>query len=299
MTYFFMGLVVLLYTAQSFLTRLFSASYPGEARHASPVFSTVSGAVTVVLSLFMCGFHFVSSPLTWLLGIVNGFALLLFNASLIKASQTGPYSVLMVFSIAGGIIIPTLVGAIAFRDALTPLAIICILAVLVSVYMISDKDDRTEKKHGFWLAVSLRALANGSFGALLDVQQRVTSVGEREEMVAITFAVSTIFSLATLIFEQKKNFPAVMKQSRRSLLLLAVASLVVAGAIHILTIVIGKIDLAILYTFYNSAVLMLSVLCSFLFLGEKLSLKNIIGCIMMCVALTFMMGGDTILAALR
>ena len=54
-----------------------------------------------------------------------------------------------------------------------------------------------------------------------------------------------------------------------------------------------------LYTFYNSAVLMLSVLCSYLFLGEKLSLKNILGCIAMCIALFFMMGGDTILAALR
>ncbi|MBR2311972.1 MAG: hypothetical protein IKA46_01615 [Clostridia bacterium] len=59
------------------------------------------------------------------------------------------------------------------------------------------------------------------------------------------------------------------------------------------------IDLAMLYTFYNSAVLMLSVLCSYLFLGEKLSLKNILGCIAMCIALFFMMGGDTILAALR
>lgn len=299
MTYLLMGVVVLLYTAQSFLTRLFSAEYPGDPRHASPVFSVVSGATVVVVSLFMCGFHFVASPLTWLLGIINGFALLLYNTTIIKASQTGPYSVLMVFSIAGGIIIPTLVGAIAFRDTLTPLKVICILVVLVSVYLISDKDSRTEKKRGFWLAVSLLAIGNGAFGSLLDVQQRVTAVAQKEEMVAITFAVCSICSLAMLLFEQKKNFPTVMKQSRRSLVLLSVASLVVAGAIHILTVVIGKIDLAVLYTFYNSAVLMLSVLCSYLFLGEKLSLKNIIGCVMMCVALTFMMGGDTILTALR
>ena len=299
MTYFLMGVVVLLYTAQSFLTRLFSEAYPGHPRHASPVFSTVSGLTVVVVSLFMCGFHFAASPTTWLLGILNGFALLLYNTTIIKASQTGPYSVLMVFSIAGGIIIPAVVAAIAFGDALTPLKIICILAVLVSVYLISDKDARTEKKRGFWLAVSLLAIGNGTFGALLDVQQRITSVGEKEEMVAITFAVCSICSLAMLLIEQKKNFPCVMKQSRRSLVLLAVASLVVAGAIHILTIVIGKIDLAVLYTFYNSAVLMLSVLCSYLFLKEKLSPKNIIGCVLMSVALAFMMGGDTILAALR
>jgi drug/metabolite transporter (DMT)-like permease len=131
------------------------------------------------------------------------------------------------------------------------------------------------------------------------VQQRVTTTGEKEEMVAITFAVCALCSLAMLAIEQKKNFPTVMKQTRRSLLLLAIASLVVAGAIHILTIIIGKIDLAVLYTFYNSAVLMLSVLCSYLFLKEKLSLKNVIGCITMCTALVFLMGGDAILAALH
>ena len=299
MTYVLMGVVVLLYTAQSFLTRLFSAEYPGDPRHASPVFSTVSGATVVVVSLFMCSFHFVASPLTWLLGIFNGFALLLYNTTIIKASQTGPYSVLMVFSIAGGIIIPTITGAIAFGDTLTPLAIICILVVLVCVYLISDKGSHTEKKPGFWLAVSLLAIGNGAFGSLLDVQQRLTAVEQKEEMVAITFGVCSICSLAMLLLKQKKNFPAVIRQSRRSLALLAVASLVVAGSIHILTIVIGMINLAVLYTFYNSAVLMLSVLCSYLFLGEKLSLKNIIGCITMCVALVFMMGGDTILAALR
>lgn len=299
MTYLLMGVVVLLYTAQSFLTRLFSAAYPGESRHASPVFSTVSGLTVVVVSLVICGFHFAASPLTWLLGIVNGFALLLYNTAIIKASKTGPYSVLMVFSIAGGIIIPALTGSLAFGDSLTSLKIICIVAVLLCVYLISDKDERTERKRGFWPAVSLLAISNGAFGAFLDAQQRITSVAEKEEMVAITFGVCSLFSLASLIIKQKRNFPVVMKQSRRSLVLLALASLVVASAVHVLTFVIGLVDLAVLYTFYNSAVLMLSVISSCLFLKEKMSPKNVIGCVAMCVALILLMGGDAILAALK
>ena len=62
------------------------------------------------------------------------------------------------------------------------------------------------------------------------------------------------------------------------------------------TFVIGLIDLAVLYTFYCSGVLMLSVLFSALFFKEKLSAKNIIGCVVMSIALIFMMGGDTLLA---
>ena len=297
MTYLFMGVVVLLYTAQSFLTRLYSARYPGNAENASPIFSIVSGVTVAVVSVAVCGFHFAASPLTWLLGILNALALILYNATIIKASQTGPYSVLMVFSIAGGIIIPALVGAIAFGDNLTPMKVACILVVLACVYLISDKDEQTKTRRGFWLAVSGLAIGNGLYGSLLDVQQRITSVGEKEEMVAITFAACALISLLALGFKLKKQTLGAFKQTKMSLLYLIATSLVAAGAVHALTFVIDLIDLAVLYTFYCSGVLMLSVLCSAVFFGEKLSAKNIIGCIVMSVALVFMMGGDTLLAA--
>ncbi|MBR7111753.1 MAG: hypothetical protein IKC75_02360 [Clostridia bacterium] len=299
MTYVFMVAIVLLYTAQSFLTRLYSARYPGNADNASPVFSIISGITVAVVSVAVCGFHFAASPLTWLLGILNALALILYNATIIKASQTGPYSVLMVFSIAGGIIIPALVGAIAFGDDLTPLKIVCILVVLVCVYLISDKDQKTKTRRGFWAAVFALAIGNGLYGSLLDVQQRVTSVGEKEEMIAITFAVCALISLCMLAFKLKGRTVLALKQTKMSAFYLVATSLVAAGAVHVLTFVIGLIDLAILYTFYCSGVLMLSVLFSALFFGERLSVKNIIGCVVMSVALVFMMGGDTLLLALQ
>ena len=297
MAYILMIAIVLLYTAQSFLTRLYSARYPGNAENASPVFSIISGITVAVVSVAVCGFHFEASALTWLLGVVNALALILYNATIIKASQSGPYSVLMVFSIAGGIIIPALIGALAFGDNLTPLKIVCILVVLACVYLISDKGEETKARRGFWLAVSGLAVGNGLYGSLLDVQQRLTSVGEKEEMIAITFAVCALISLAMLAFKLKSRTVSALKQTKMSALFLIATSLVAAGAVHVLTFVIGLIDLAVLYTFYCSGVLMLSVLCSALFFKEKLSVKNIIGCVVMSVALVFMMGGDTLLAA--
>ena len=298
MTYVFILIIVLLYTAQALLTRLYSARYPGHADNASPVFSIVCGITVAVVSVAVCGFHFVASPLTWLLGILNALALILYNATIIKASQTGPYSILMVFSIAGGIIIPALVGAIAFGDALSLLKIVCILVVLVCVYLISNKGKEAKASRGFWLAVSGLAISNGLYGSLLDVQQRITSVGEKEEMIAITFAGGALISLGMLALKLKGRTVSALKQTKASGLILLATSLVAAGAVHVLTFAIGLVDLAVLYTFYCSGVLMLSVLCSALFFGEKLSVKNIIGCVVMSVALVFMMGGDTILSAL-
>ena len=41
----------------------------------------------------------------------------------------------------------------------------------------------------------------------------------------------------------------------------------------------------LVYTFDNAGVMVASVLASVIFLKEKLSLKNIIGCVIMCTAL--------------
>ena len=106
--------------------------------------------------------------------------------------------------------------------------------------------------------------------------------------------VTVVISCIVLFAQQKRRFFSVMKQTKRSAFYLALASLVVAGAIHLLTAMLGMMDLALLYTFDNSGVLMFSVLCSWIFFKEKLSLKNWLGCAAMCIALTLMMGWDWI-----
>ena len=118
-------------------------------------------------------------------------------------------------------------------------------------------------------------------------------------MIAITFALCALISLVMLAFKLKSRTISALKQTKTSAFYLIATSLVAAGAVHVLTFVIGLVDLAVLYTFYCSGVLMLSVLCSALFFQEKLSVKNAIGCVVMSVALVFMMGGDTLLLALQ
>lgn len=294
MTYLLLGVMILMYTLQSLLTRKYSDHYPGDPDLASPVFTIISGLVVFVVSLAMCRFRFEASWQTWVLGLANGLALVLYNTTIIKASQSGPYSVLMVFSIAGGIIIPTVVGRIVFGDELTLVKIICILVVLGSVYLISMKDEETKLKKGFWAACIGLAVGNGLYGTFLDAQQRLTGAEQKEEMVAVTFLVAVLISAGILLKKQKKNFFVVMKQTKKSAVFLLTCSLVVAGAIHMMTFMLGLMDLTILYTFDNSSVLMLSVLCSWAFFKEKLSWKNVVGCVTMCAALICMMGWDWI-----
>ncbi len=284
------GLVVI-YTLQSLLTRYYSASYPGREELSSPVFTIVSGLLVTLVTFAFAGFKFEASPITLILGLCNALAIVLYNTSLIKASATGPYSITMVFLIAGGIIIPAIVAAF-FGDDLNIIKIFAILVVLVSVYLIARKEGEVyQNKKAFFLSCIGLAIGNGIYGTLLDVQQRLTLPEgmeispEKEEMVIITYLVGVLISVVILLAREKKDFLGAMKQSKKSLVFLISASLVVAFAINLFVYVLALIDTTILYTFDNSLVFLLSVAFSCLFMGENLSKMNVIGCITMCAAL--------------
>ncbi len=283
-----LAVLVIVYTLQSLLCRQYSDRYPGDPDDASPVFTIVSGLTVTVVSVILCGFRFDVSLWTVVLGIANALALTAYNRFLIQASQTGPYSILMIFSLSGGIVIPAVVDMIFFHNQLSLVEIACIAVVLGSVYLVSSKDEKNVFKKGFWFASVGLCIANGVYGALLASQQKITGVGEKEEMVAITYCLAAILCLVTLGAKKKKSFFGAMRQSKISLAYLIVCSLIVATGIHLLTFLINKIDLTLLYTFDNSSVLLLSVLCSWAFFKEKLSWKNILGCFTMCGALIVM-----------
>jgi multidrug transporter EmrE-like cation transporter len=82
-----------------------------------------------------------------------------------------------------------------------------------------------------------------------------------------------------------KSFFSDFKQTRLSCFYLVACAVVSALAVNVLVFVLPHVNLTVLYTFDNSGVMLLSVFASWLFLGEKLSLLNIAGCITMCAGL--------------
>lgn len=281
--------VVLLYTMQSFLCKIFTDSYPGHKRLAAPVFTVASGMIVAVLSFAFAGFSFSAKPLTIVLGLVNAVAIFGYDYFIIKSSQSGPYSVMMVFSIAGGITIPSVVAALAFKDSLSIIQIISILVIFVSVWLISQKDSEKNEKQKvsplfIFLCVGL-AIANGVYGMLLDVQQRLTGSSEREELVALTFLGAAIISVVQLLITEGKGIIPAMKQTKKSFVFLMVCSVISALAINLMVYIIPLVNVTLLYTFDNSGVMLLSVLCSCIFFKERLSVRNIVGCAVMCAAL--------------
>ena len=286
-------LVIVLYTLQSFFCRIYTDKYPCNKELAAPVFAVVCGVTVVIVSFICSGFVFECKPLTVLFGAINALILYAYDYFIIKASEGGPYSVLTTFNVSGGIVIPAIFATLVFGDEMGWVRIGAMCIIFAAVYMISrkpsgDGDKRNKTTTKFIIICSLLALSNGLYGTLLDAQSRITGAAEKEEMVAVTFLGAAVISLVRLAVTEKSKTLAAFRQTRESLIFLLLCALVSALAINALVFIIPMVNVAVLYSFDNGGVLLLSALLSHIFFKERLTKLNIAGCIIMSAGLALM-----------
>jgi len=294
--------LIILYTLQSLFTKLYTDKYPGNPDMASSVLTVVSGLAVVVITFFgfsLCRFTFNGYSL--LIGATNAVALYFYNYFIVKASQKGPYSILMMFNLAGGIILPIIASLIMGWDSSwattfqVVLNLTCIVAIISAVYLVSKKDDGGEAKQGITLGFILSCfglgISNGVYGIFLTLQQQTEAAGgegNRDEMIITTFFFAALISLVLGLIKEKGAFFSAFRQTRWSLIYLIGTSIVFALAINLIVIIIPHFDTTILYTMDNASVLIMSVLISWLFFKERLSKTNVIGIVIMVIALVSM-----------
>ena len=285
--------MIVLYAFQSFMCKLYTDAYPGRDEMASPVFTVVSGGIVALSSIIAAalGGGVAISCRTLLIGLANAVALVIYNYSLIRCIKEGPYSVIMVFSIAGGIIIPVIASATLYSEIPSIGKVISILLLIVSVYLVARKDGESYgNKKRFFIACFALAVGNGLYGMLLKVHEReMTKIYgaplEQKEVVAVTYFFAMLLSLAVLAIREKRGLADAMKQTKKSLLYLVITAFIISGAVNLLVFLIPLVNLAVLYTVDNSGVFLLSVILSCIFFKERLTKVNAIGCVGMCTAL--------------
>ena len=287
----FIAAMVALYVFQNFFCKLFSFSYPGSSSHTTSVLTVVTGIIVAIVSFFFSGMTFKAQALTIILGILNAFVFYSYNFFFLKCSTNGPYSVLMVFAIFGGIVFPSAAKWIGFGEAMTGPAICFLALVMIAVYLMSNKPNDaaatasnkiTAKFIGFCFCLGL---SNGLYNIILILQQELTGEAEKEELVMITFLGASVISLVSLILG-KANLKKAMVQTKKSALHLVLYALSSALAINSLVIILLlDINVGVLYTVQNAGIMLLSVLLSMICFKEKLSKVNAIGCIVMTIGL--------------
>ena len=287
----FMALIILLYTFQNFFCKKFSLSYEGNASDSTPVLTIIGGITVVLVTFFFAGCKFSAQPITIILGLVNAAALYFYNDFFLKGSLCGPYSVLTVFAVFGGITLPAAVKWIGFSDKMTGPAMCFVVIIMIAVYLMSQKpkDENTDAINKitpkFLLFAIGMFITNGSYASILAAQQSLTGESEKEELVMITFAVGALAALIKMLVS-KTNVIKAMKMSGKAFTNLMIYAVSAAFAINSLVIImLLDINVGVLLAVQNAGVMLLSVVFSMIFFKEKMTKMNIVGSIIMTIGL--------------
>ena len=280
---------ILLYTMQTLFFKMYADRYPGKARHASYVYLSVGGIFAAFVSYAVNGFNFEFNTLTFIFGVIEAAVFFLYYYSFNLASGSGPYSIVMLFSVVGGMCIPILTSFIAFGEAPSVWQILCYLVVFCASWFVVKKPEENENKvktkKGFFIAVSVVGFVNGLFGGIINLQHAYTGASQKDEMLIYTYLLTALFSLFFLVFQNKKEIGPVFKQTRGSFLFMVLAAVVAASAVNMLVFIAEFINVNLLWTFNSSGVLVFSVIASAIIFKEKMSRQNIIACAVIAVML--------------
>lgn len=289
------ALVIVLYSFQTLFCRLYNNCYPGKEEVSPFVYCAYYGVFVSVATFFFGSCSFSPSWQTVLFGLLNAFALLLYNITLIKATATGSYAIANLSLLSGGILIPLLESVLIFGGVLQPIQYAGIALMLIAFGFLNadglfaKKGEKKEKSNRmFYVYCALLLLANGAYGALFNAQQKLLNEAERTEMIILTFLPSAIIGFIMVLAKEKKNTLACFKQTRLSTLHLILCCISATIAINLLVYIMSLVDVAVLFTVENGGVLIMSALYAAFLFKEKLTLPKIIGLVIAVISMALL-----------
>jgi len=273
-----MIVMVIAGVGQSFFCKLFTDSYVGDKELSSVVFTSIFGVFIGFCTWIIGGFQIEASFATWVLGLITACILFLFNKAMIRANQLGPFSLLMLCVLFGGIILPALSGTLLYDEKMTTLQVCAILLMLVSFVIINYKGinlKKVPKVYYIWCGTLF--MTNGLFGSFMNAQQKIMQATEREQMITITYITCAIMAVTYHFMIRRKKIIVDYKMGKNAIIFALISCLSAAISINLIMYLITKLASTIVFTISNGGVLSLSVICACVFLKEHLSKNQIVG----------------------
>ena len=289
------ALVIVLYSFQTLFCRLYNKAYPGREDVSPFVYCLYYGVFVSAATFLFGGCTFQPSWQTVLFGLLNAFALLLYNVTLIKATASGSYAVANLSLLSGGILIPLLESVLIFDGKLLPIQYAGIFLMLVAFGFLNadglfagkgKAKEKTDKM--FYVYCALLFIANGAYGAFFNAQQKILQEAQRTEMIILTFLPSAIMGGMIVCSKAKKNVLACFKQTPKSTLHLILCCISATVAINLLVYIMSLVDVAVLFTVENGGVLVMSALYATFLFKEKLSLPKMIGLVIAVISMVLL-----------
>jgi len=273
--------LTLLFSWQSFFARKYTENYagPNEA-DASNIYNIVYGSVIALLTFALAGFRFAPGLPTVLLGAANACMLITYNKSLVKGSVLGPYSFLMLCLLSGGILVPMLCSMLFMGERLTGVQLsgIAVLMAAIAAMNLQGLSFKGQKpSRTYFVCCVVLFVVNGLYGQLMNIQQSVMAGAQREEMIMMTFGVTGLASLVSML-RRPEDLKSGFRMGKKSALFACGACLVATSAANLMVYLISVMDSAtILFAIDNGGVMLLSAVYSIVFFKEKPTSGQLLG----------------------
>ena len=283
--YLLLAVMTVLFSWQSPCARKYTESYAGpRPGDASGVYSMLYGTVIALLTLAINGLRFAPRQSTVLLGLLCGLALIGYTTALVKASARGPYSFMMLCSLAGGLLVPMVYDMLFRGERLSAVqffgvGLLIASAAVMNLQGLSFRGGRPSR--AYFLFCLLLFLSNGSYSQLMNLQQGITGGPERAEMIVVTYGFTALATLAVWLLCRPKDLPSAFRMGRRALFWALGACAICTSATNLLLYLLSVMPSAtILYAIDSGGVLALSGFYALFIFHEKPTASQVVGLIM-------------------
>lgn len=278
-------LMVMLYSFQSLFLKYYNMSRGGRGEMQ---FSVVYGAVAGICTLAVNGFSYAPSTATLAIGLINALMLLTYNISMSRAGALGSYAFMMICLLSGGILVPMVYDALYWGTSFTPVQLIAV-AFMIAAFVVMNLDGFREKKSGRYLIWTIILFAaNGAYGVLMNLQQRLTNYAQHSEMIITSFLGMSVITVILALAKSPKSFVNDLRMSAKSAIFMLASAVSATVAVNLFMYSMQRVDLTVLNVINNGGVLVVSAIFAFVLFGEKPAVRTIIGIATACVSIVML-----------
>ena len=222
----------------------------------------------------------VSPSIAILLGIITG-VLYLVSFSFMKYNMKYNGVVLTATFMKLGVLIPTLMAIIVFRETPGFLQIVGIAIAILAIIMIHfEKDALQQGNKKVWLLILL--ILGGLGDAMINIYEKVGDVSGKDGYLLMTFLVAFLLSTGLALKDIFIGKGSICKEDIFFGMLIGIPNYFSA---RFLLLALGSVDAVLAYPMYSVTTLVVITVAGILFFKEKISKKKAAALAMIAVAL--------------
>jgi drug/metabolite transporter (DMT)-like permease len=237
-----------------------------------------------VASLVFCPYLFKVNSVTWLYALIYAVCNVSFQIVYALALSRGNVSLAVMF-VNFGMVIPIFVSFLLFNERPSLIRIIGIVLIIISFLLTFKKGG--EQKKSYLLLILLAMLFNGLGLVTQRIYARTGVQDNIFSFVSASYILSAVICAIVFLFLPKKDTE--QRKLTGKTICFSAASGVALGCYLALNTYAGKfLDASFHYPAHSGCTILLSTLSGFILFKDKVSLRQIIACVVGGVAIVLM-----------